>query len=66
MGDERFQQKCLERVEQIRRRGKTVVLVSHDMATAERPCDRACLLVRGDMEAEGNPAKVVARYREVC
>jgi lipopolysaccharide transport system ATP-binding protein len=65
VGDERFQQKCFERVAEIRRKGKTIVLVSHGMDTVERMCDRACLLLRGQVEAEGEPSKVIARYREV-
>lgn len=64
VGDERFQKKCFERMEQIRRRGTTLILVSHDMGTIERMCDRACLLLHGRMVAEGRPADVVKRYRE--
>jgi ABC-2 type transport system ATP-binding protein len=65
VGDERFKQKCLARMEEVRRRGTTIVLVSHDLATVERMCDRACLLVQGRLELEGEPSKVVTRYREV-
>ncbi len=64
VGDERYRQKCLARMED-RRRNTTVVLVSHDMPTVERMCDRACLLVRGHVELDGEPTKVVARYREL-
>ena len=65
VGDEHFQQKCLERMVELRRRGTTIVVVSHNMETIGQMCDRACLLVRGRLEAEGEPAKVVTRYREV-
>ena len=65
VGDEQFQQKCLHRMGELRRRGTTIILVSHDMQTIERMCDRVCLLVRGRLEAEGEPGKVAARYREV-
>jgi ABC-2 type transport system ATP-binding protein len=65
VGDERFQQKCLDWMQGIRREGKTVILVSHSMDLIERMCDRACLLLRGQVEAEGEPSKVIARYREV-
>ena len=64
VGDEQFQQKCLHRMGELRRRGTTIILVSHSMQTIERMCDRVCLLVRGRLEAEGDPGKVVARYRE--
>jgi ABC-type polysaccharide/polyol phosphate transport system ATPase subunit len=52
-------------MEEVRRRDTTVVLVSHDMQTVERMCDRACLLVHGRLDLEGEPGKVIARYREV-
>ena len=64
VGDERFAQKCLTRMNEIRRRGATVVLVSHNLESVQRMCDRACLLVRGRLELEGEPSKVVAAYRE--
>jgi ABC-type polysaccharide/polyol phosphate transport system ATPase subunit len=65
VGDERFQDKCFQRMEEFRRRGKTMVLVSHDMLAIQRMCDRACLLVGGQLDREGEPAKVIERYREV-
>jgi ABC-type polysaccharide/polyol phosphate transport system ATPase subunit len=63
VGDERFQQKCMDRMEQLRRRGTTIVLVSHSMDTVAGLCDRACLLVHGQLEAEGDPGKVIEKYR---
>jgi ABC-type polysaccharide/polyol phosphate transport system ATPase subunit len=65
VGDERFQQKCLDRMQAFRAGGKTIVLVSHDLDTIEQMCDRACLLVRGRIESEGEPGTVVGRYREL-
>jgi ABC-type polysaccharide/polyol phosphate transport system ATPase subunit len=65
VGDEAFQQKCLTRMEEFRRRGTTIVLVSHNMATIGQMCDRACLLVGGRLDSDGEPAKVAARYRAV-
>jgi ABC-2 type transport system ATP-binding protein len=64
VGDEAFQQKCLKRMEEFRGRGTTIVRVSHSRATIEQMCDRACLLVGGRLEADGEPARVAARYRE--
>ena len=65
VGDAHFQQKCFERMEEVRRRGTTLLLVSHALDTIERMCDRAGLFVRGRLEADGDPGKVVARYREL-
>jgi ABC-2 type transport system ATP-binding protein len=65
VGDGAFQRKCLERTAEIRRRGRTIVLVSHDLDIVTQMADRAVLLVRGRLEAEGEPAKVVRQYREM-
>ena len=65
VGDERFKQKCFARMDEVRRRGTTIILVSHDLATVQRMCDRACLLVEGRLELEGEPNKAITRYREV-
>jgi ABC-2 type transport system ATP-binding protein len=65
VGDEAFQQKCLKRMAEFRERGTTIVLVSHSLGMIEEMCDRACLLARGRLEADGDPEKVVARYREI-
>jgi ABC-type polysaccharide/polyol phosphate transport system ATPase subunit len=63
VGDAHFQKKCLQRMEEIHRRGKTIILVSHDLDSIERLCTRACLLRRGRIEAEGAPAAITSRYR---
>ena len=47
VGDASFQQKCFDEFARIRRAGKTVLLVTHDMANVQRFCDRAMLLERG-------------------
>jgi len=62
VGDDAFQQKCFERMQSFRSRRKTIVLVSHDLATVERFCDRALLLDHGRIAAEGAPAEVVRTY----
>ena len=64
VGDEHFQSKCLQRMEELRARGTTIVLVTHSMATVEKMCDRACLILHGRLIADGPPNAVVERYRE--
>ena len=66
VGDTQFQQKCLDRIGELRRRGTTIVLVSHQMPMIERMCDRVCLLVKGRLDAEGGAREVLARYQEVA
>jgi len=65
VGDKAFQEKCAESMAERRRRGKTVVLVTHAMPAVERLCDRAMLLEDGLIEQIGDPGTVAARYLEV-
>jgi ABC-type polysaccharide/polyol phosphate transport system ATPase subunit len=63
VGDERFQAKCLDRIREIRRRGATILVVSHSAETILHLCDRAVLLEGGRPVADGRPDAVIARYR---
>ena len=62
VGDTPFKQKCFARIEAFRQAGKTIVLVSHDMQQVRNYCDRALLLEKGEMVAEGDPEEVVRAY----
>jgi ABC-type polysaccharide/polyol phosphate transport system ATPase subunit len=64
VGDEAFQQKCFSTFSQMREEGKTVVFVSHDLASVERFCDRVLLLDGGRVVMVGPPAEVISAYRE--
>jgi ABC-type polysaccharide/polyol phosphate transport system ATPase subunit len=66
VGDEAFQRKCQERMQQVRARGKTIVFVSHNLRTVSALCDRVCLLVHGKIVARGAPDEVVPRYQELA
>lgn len=71
VGDAFFQQRCLARLRQLRERGTTIVLVSHDPSAVISLCDRAMWLETGRVAAEGSPAEVIqrylaARYRDDC
>lgn len=63
VGDENFQKKCFATFDSFREQKKTVVLVSHDLASVERFCDRAVLVAEGEIVADGEPPDVVAEYR---
>jgi ABC-type polysaccharide/polyol phosphate transport system ATPase subunit len=65
VGDASFQQKCFEEFERIRRSGKTVLLVTHDMGAVRRFCDRAILLEQGKLVEEGDPESVGNRYLQL-
>jgi ABC-type polysaccharide/polyol phosphate transport system ATPase subunit len=66
VGDEAFQRKSFERMERFRAEGKTMILVSHDLATVERFCDRAILLRAGRVAGEGDPRRIVEMYRSLA
>src|SRR4029079_5934352 len=63
VGDARFQEKCFDTFRQMKREGRTVVYVTHDLATVERFCDRALWLEDGEGAALGDPAEVIGDYR---
>lgn len=63
VGDEAFQLKCADKLAEFRRRGKTIVLVSHDLGAVERWCDQAIWLDEGTIQALGDPTKVTETYR---
>jgi ABC-type polysaccharide/polyol phosphate transport system ATPase subunit len=65
VGDAAFQQKCFDEFARIRRAGRTVLLVTHDMAAVRRFCDRAMLLEHGVVVEEGDPSRVGNRYLEL-
>jgi lipopolysaccharide transport system ATP-binding protein len=62
VGDVFFRQKCYRRLEQLRERGVTVLLVTHSMGDVEQFCQRAILLEQGRVVMEGRPAQVVKHY----
>jgi lipopolysaccharide transport system ATP-binding protein len=62
VGDFSFQAKCLERIEEFRQRGKTLLLVSHDMNAVRRFCSRALWLQHGQLLADGPTEQVITAY----
>jgi ABC-2 type transport system ATP-binding protein len=64
VGDASFQQKCFDEFARIRKQGRTVLLVTHDMGTVHRFCDRAVLLENGRLVEIGDPERVGNRYLE--
>jgi hypothetical protein len=64
VGDESFQLKCMEKFAEIRRSGRTIVLVSHGLDAVRNICDRAVWLDHGSMLKEGESHEVVTSYLE--
>ncbi|MGO9856067.1 MAG: ABC transporter ATP-binding protein [Acidimicrobiales bacterium] len=64
VGDERFQRKCLDRVDQFQREGRTILLVTHSADTVRSICDRGVVLSHGLLVAEGEPGEATRIFRE--
>jgi ABC-type polysaccharide/polyol phosphate transport system ATPase subunit len=62
VGDAAFQQKCADAFYEMKNAGKTIVLVTHEMATVEEYCHRAMLIDGGHVQYLGDPAEVGRRY----
>ena len=62
VGDEAFTRKCLEKIGEFRRRGKTIVLVTHSLGLVEKMCDEALWLRKGKAVDSGDPKRVVDAY----
>ena len=64
VGDERFQRKCIDRVKQFQKEGRTILLVTHAADTVRSICDRGVVLSHGPMVAEGDPGEATRIFRE--
>ena len=62
VGDARFQAKCFNKMLELKKRGITIVIVSHDLGSIERLCNRAVWIENGKIRDEGTPHDIVAEY----
>ena len=62
VGDEHFQNKCFEKMLELKKQGKTMVFVTHSMGTVKSLCDRAIWLKDGLIRMDGNTEEVVDEY----
>jgi lipopolysaccharide transport system ATP-binding protein len=62
VGDVSFQRKCLGKMQDVAKHGRTILFVSHNMAAVESMCDSALLLIDGQCVAQGGTSVVVQRY----
>ena len=62
VGDAAFQEKCFARLQEIRRSGTAILLVSHDTAQLRAVCDRCVWLQDGTIRAEGSPERICGDY----
>ncbi len=65
VGDVFFQAKCYRKFEEFKKKGKTIVFVSHDLSSVSKYCDRVYLLNQGELLGEGTPKKMIDAYKQV-
>lgn len=64
VGDLSFQQKCFQRIAELKEQGTTIVFISHNMEAISRICDRVALLQGGRVISNADPATAIAEYRK--
>ena len=62
VGDERFQDKCLKVFEELKKQHKTIILVTHDMNSVRRFCDKAIVIHDGNLVFQGPPKLAASEY----
>ncbi|WP_313074641.1 ABC transporter ATP-binding protein [Lacrimispora sp.] len=65
VGDVFFQAKCYRRMEEIRQKGTTILMVTHDMGAIIKYCDQVVVLNKGNFIAQGEPGKMVDLYKKI-
>jgi ABC-2 type transport system ATP-binding protein len=65
VGDEAFQRKCLDKIREFQKDGRTIVIVSHALGQVMELCDRAILLDHGRVVIDGDPREAVNRMRDL-
>ena len=62
VGDQHFQEKCIKKMRELKEEGKTMVFVTHSMATVKEFCSRAVWLCNGEIKIDDKPDKVIEEY----
>jgi ABC-type polysaccharide/polyol phosphate transport system ATPase subunit len=65
VGDAEFQGRCMRRIQELKRRGTTMILVSHDLGAIEQLSDRAILIDGGRVAATGSAQDVISTYQRM-
>lgn len=64
VGDANFQAKCFSKLQEIKEKGTTIVIVSHSLSQIENICDRSIWINEGKIRADGTPLAVHSEYLE--
>ena len=66
VGDQHFQDKCYAKLEELKKSGKTIVIVSHSLPAVRKLCDRTVWLYEGKIREDGPTNEVLDEYLKVC
>ena len=66
VGDQHFQEKCFAKLKELKKSGKTIVIVTHDSDKVKQFCDRAIWLYGGEIRMDGPSNEVLEEYIKVC
>ena len=65
VGDVFFQAKCYHRMDELKRKGTTILMVTHDLGSVMKYCDRVVLFHKGEKVGEGLPGQMVDKYKKI-
>jgi ABC-2 type transport system ATP-binding protein len=66
VGDQHFQEKCINKLKELKASNKTIVIVTHDLNSVNELCTRAIWLYNGEIRVDGIPEDVIKEYRKTC
>ena len=66
VGDQHFQEKCFNKLHELKDSGRTIVIVSHSLESVKNLCNRAIWIYNGEVRLDGNTEEVVDEYLKVC
>ena len=66
VGDANFQNKCLGKMDDVTKSGRTVLLVSHNLPAVQKHCQRVALIEGGQMMTIGDSLSVISQYNQIC
>lgn len=66
VGDQHFQEKCFNKLHELKNSDKTIVIVSHSLDSIKQLCTRAIWIYEGKVRMDGVPEKVISEYLKIC
>src|SRR5574344_933205 len=66
VGDQHFQEKCFAKLMKLKDSDKTIVIVTHDLNSVKKLCNRAIWIYNGEVKMDATPSEVIPEYLKVC